>query len=64
MMRDSCPLFSMAGVKYTTSVVDDEPRRSLKTTRFGKHCIHNLWDEYVIIGRFLQPYIGQAVVVK
>jgi hypothetical protein len=29
--------------------------------RFGKHCSCYLQGEYVIVGRFWKPYIGQAV---
>jgi hypothetical protein len=29
--------------------------------RFGKHCSCYLQGEYVMIGRFLKPYMGQAV---
>jgi hypothetical protein len=29
--------------------------------RFGKHCICHLPGEYVMVERFWQPYMGQAV---
>jgi hypothetical protein len=29
--------------------------------RFGKHCICHLQGEYVMVGRFWKPYIGQAI---
>jgi hypothetical protein len=29
--------------------------------RFGKHCSCRLQGEYLIIGRFWKPYIGQAI---
>jgi hypothetical protein len=31
------------------------------THRFGKHCSCHLQVECVLVGRFLNPYIGQAV---
>jgi hypothetical protein len=30
--------------------------------RFGKHCSCHLQGESVVVGRFLKPHIGQAVV--
>jgi hypothetical protein len=29
--------------------------------RFGKHCNCHLQGEYIMVGRFWKPYIGQAV---
>jgi hypothetical protein len=42
----------------TTSAFEDQPRRMLKIIRFGKHCSYHLQGEYVMVGRFWQPYIG------
>jgi hypothetical protein len=37
------------------------PRRILRIIqRFGKHCSSHLQGEYVLVGRFWKPYIGQA----
>jgi hypothetical protein len=51
-----------AVIECITSAFGDEPSRILKIIqRFGKHCICHLQGEYVMVGRFWQPYIGQAV---
>jgi hypothetical protein len=48
--------------KCTTSAFRDEPCRMLKIIqRFGKHCSCHLQGEYVMVGHFWQPYIGQTV---
>jgi hypothetical protein len=50
MQQDEC----------TTSAFKDEPRRMVKIIRFGKHCSCHLQGEYVMVGRFGEPYVGQA----
>jgi hypothetical protein len=49
----------------TTSAFGDDPRRILSFIQlFGKHCNCLLQSEYVKVGRFWRPYVGQAVGCK
>jgi hypothetical protein len=49
----------------TTSAFVDEPRRMLRIIkRFGKHYSCHLQGEYVMVGCFWKPYIGQAEVAS
>jgi hypothetical protein len=60
--RVSYSLVFAAVVQCTTSAFGDEPRRMLKIIQcFGKRTSCHLQGEYIIIGRFRNLCIGQAV---
>jgi hypothetical protein len=57
-----CLWFFMARVQCTTSAFGDDPCQMLKVVQH--FCIHyscHLQSEYVLIGHFWMPYIGQVV---
>jgi hypothetical protein len=52
----------MAGIQCTTSAVTNGPHLMLKIYQcFDRYCICHLQGEYIMVGCFWQPYIGQAV---